>query len=161
MIRSGKIHDLLDQYEELEKDGYIEAQRKFDRGDLKHGRFSAKKSDFQPDDANVFFTMEEFTRHREAFASAGDANLRNVYLELLERPEEPINANTQIDQALLELAGQSNFHWYSMDAYLKWIFQMYRPDVIARFGGLDVVDPGWLPIRMVSQFRQRRTKWQD
>lgn len=155
-------YTLLDQYEELEKDDYVDAKQKFDKGDLKHRRFSTKTSDVQLDDANVFFTMEEFTRHREAFASVGKADLRNVYLELLKRPkEEPINANAQINQALHELAEQSNLHWYSMDAYLKWIFQMYGPDMIARFGGLSVVDPGWLPIGMVSQFRQRRTKWRD
>ena len=47
-----------------------------------------------------------------------------------------------------------------MDAYWKWIAQMYGPDMIAHFGGLIIVDAGWLPIGMVGQFRQRRTKWQ-
>jgi hypothetical protein len=47
-----------------------------------------------------------------------------------------------------------------MAAYWKWIAQMYGPEMCERFGGLNVVDPGLLPIGMVGFFRMRRTKWQ-
>lgn len=47
-----------------------------------------------------------------------------------------------------------------MDPYWKWIAQMYGPEMTERFGGLNVVDFGLLPIGMVSMFRQRRTKWE-
>ncbi|KAF3040871.1 hypothetical protein E8E12_001913 [Didymella heteroderae] len=158
-------YDLMDEYEEKEKDDYADAKRRFDKGDLEHMRRSTEKPDFRPEDADVFFGLEEFTQYREAFASMGKANLRNVYLELLKRPsEQPVQPSNQVQQALQELR-QSNLRgilssWYSMDAYWKWIAQMYGPDMIARFGGFNIVDPGWLPIGMVSQFRQRRTKWQ-
>jgi hypothetical protein len=36
---------------------------------------------------------------------------------------------------------------------------MYGPEIVEKFGGLSVVDPGLLPIGMVSMFRERRTKW--
>ncbi|KAJ4407517.1 hypothetical protein N0V91_003785 [Didymella pomorum] len=158
-------YNLLDEYEEKEKDDYADAKRRFDKGDLEHMRRSNEKPDFRPEDADVFFSLEEFTQYREAFASMGKANLRSVYLELLKRPsEQPVEPSNQVQQALQELR-QSNLRgimssWYSMDAYWKWIAQMYGPDMIARFGGFNIVDPGWLPIGMVSQFRQRRTKWQ-
>jgi hypothetical protein len=158
-------YDLVDEYESKEKDDYADAKRRFDKGDLAPMRWSTEKPDFRPKDANVFFSLEEFTQYREAFASMGKANLRNVYLELLKRPsEQPVEPSTQVQQALQDLR-QSNLRgilssWYSMEAYWKWIAQMYGPDMIARFGGFNIVDPGWLPIGMVSQFRQRRTKWQ-
>lgn len=157
-------YELLDEYEEKEKDDYADAKRRFDKGELKHMRGNTEKPDFRPEDADVFFSIEEFTQYREAFSSMGKANLRNVYLELLKRPsEEPVNPSTQVHQALQELR-QSNLRgivssWYTMDAYWKWIAQMYGPGMIARFGGFNIVDPGWLPIGVVSQFRQRRTKW--
>lgn len=158
-------YDLLDEYEDKEKDDYAMLKRRFDLGNIDSSRRRTANPDFRPDDADVFFSMEEFIRYREATASLGGASLRNVYRKLLKRPEEvPINPTAQINQALQELASQSNLRgivasWWSMDAYWKWITQMYGPDMIARFGGLNLVEAGWLPIGMVSQFRQRRTKW--
>lgn len=158
-------YDLVDEYESKEKDDYAGAKRRFDKGDLEHVRRATEKPDLRPDDADVFFSLEEFTQYREAFSSMGRANLRNVYLELLKRPsEQPVEPSNQVQQALQELR-QSNLRgilssWYNMDAYWKWIAQMHGQDIIARFGGFNIVDPGWLPIGMVSQFRQRRTKWQ-
>ncbi|CAG5137429.1 uncharacterized protein ALTATR162_LOCUS103 [Alternaria atra] len=159
-------YDLLDEFEEKEKDDYLVAKHRFERGDLKHGRYNIEKPDFTLDDPDVFFGIEEFIRYREEYASVGNADLRNVYLELLERPsEKPVYQSSQVNQALQELGLRSNLrgitsNWYSMDAYWKWIAQVYGPDLIARFGGFNIVDPGWLPIGMISQFRQRRTKWQ-
>ena len=68
-------------------------------------------------------------------------------------------------QAQQQLQGQNTLRgitaqWSSMEAYWKWITQMYGPEMIDKFGGLNVVDFGLLPIGMVSMFRQRRTKWQ-
>jgi hypothetical protein len=89
-----------------------------------------------------------------------------TYAELLKRPrEEPVEGSEQIRQTLMELADQNNLRgitedWDRMDSYWKWIAQMYGPEMINTFGGLNVVDFGLLPIGMVSMFRQRRTKWQ-
>lgn len=159
-------YDLLDDFEENEKHDYTEAQRRFDKGEIEHMRRKSGHTDFKPEGTDAFFDMAEFTKYREAFTSTGKADLRNVYIELLKRPHENhVDPSMQVIQALQELNGQSNLrgmlaNWYDMDAYWKWIAQMYGPDMIARFGGLNVVNPGWLPIGMVSQFRQRRTKWQ-
>lgn len=156
-------YDLLDEYEENEKDDYAEAKRRFDKDDLESVR--RRQQIFLPKNADIFFDMAEFTKHREAFGSTGKADLRNVFAELLKRPqEEHVEPSSQVMQALQKL-GQGNSrgilaNWYNMNAYWKWIAQMYGSDMISRFGGFNVVDPGWLPIGMVSQFRQRRTKWQ-
>jgi len=158
-------YDLLDEFEEAEKDDYAKAKRHFDKGDLEPTHRNIGHANSRPENADVFFDMAEFTKYREAFACTGKANLCDIYTALLERPqEEHVNPSMQVMQALQELK-QSNLrgvlaNWYDMDAYWKWIAQMYGPDMIARFGGFNVVDPGWLPIGMVSQFRQRRTKWQ-
>jgi hypothetical protein len=71
----------------------------------------------------------------------------------------------QVEQALKQLSGQPNLrgitsNWNAMDAYWRWIVQMYGPEMVDTFGGINVVDFGLLPIGMVSMFRQRRTKWQ-
>jgi hypothetical protein len=48
-----------------------------------------------------------------------------------------------------------------MDPYWKFVTQLYGPDVIERFGNLDIVDAGLLPIGMVSLFKGKRTQWSD
>lgn len=40
-----------------------------------------------------------------------------------------------------------------MEAYWKWVAQLYGPDVTKKFGGLRIVDSGLLPISIVSLFR--------
>lgn len=158
-------YDLLDEYEEKEKDDYLDAKRRFDKSELEHIRGDTERPDFRSEDADVFFSASEFTLYREEFASNGKANLRDVYAELIKRPEEEsIDQSVQVAQALQDLGQQNNLRgitssWYNMDAYWRWIAQMYGPDMITRFGGFNIVNPGWLPIGMISQSRQRKTKW--
>ncbi|KAI8941316.1 hypothetical protein NX059_012541 [Plenodomus lindquistii] len=159
-------YDLLDDFEEKERDDYNAACKSFDKGELGNMRYHMEDPRWKPEDSDVFFLFDEFVKHREAFHAYGKASLRRTYLQLLERPtEEPIRLSIQVKQALDQLQGQSNLrgiiaNWNSMDAYWKWIAQMYGPEMLDRFGGLNVVDFGLLPIGMVSMFRQRRTKWQ-
>ncbi|KAI4641777.1 hypothetical protein J4E93_007875 [Alternaria ventricosa] len=159
-------YDLLDEYEEKLHDDYVTIKRAFDKGTRHNVRRSFQDANWQPEDPNTFLPFEEFTKYPETFSAIGKANLTEIYKELLERPKEkPIDDSEQVLQALEQLEGQSNLRgitadWYTMDAYWKWIAQMYGPDMIGKFGGLNVVDFGLLPIGMVSMFRQRRTKWQ-
>lgn len=159
-------YDLLDEFEENEREDYATAQLKFDKGDINIQRYSTEDPHWSPEDSDTFFTFEEFTRFREEFVSIGKAKLLTTYSELLRQPnEEPISPSPQISQALSQLSGQNNLRgilisWDAMDAYWKWIAQMYGPEMTQKFGGLNVVDFGLLPIGMVSMFRQRRTKWQ-
>jgi hypothetical protein len=157
---------LLDEFEENEHEDYETLKRKFDKGDIRPGRRSGNDANWKPSDSDTFLSFDEFIKYREAFASIGKANLLNTYAELLKRPrEEPVEVSDQVEQALADLADYHNSggikaNFNSMDAYWKWITQMYGPEMIDTFGGLNVVDFGLLPIGMVSMFRQRRTKWQ-
>lgn len=155
-------YDSIDEYEEKEREDYATAKRMFGKG----SRRSAANLDWKPEDADTFFSFEEFSKYREIFGSFDKASLLGTFKKLLERPrEEPVSLSTSVQQALEQLSGQSNLrgilaYWDLMDAYWKWIAQMYGPEMIETFGGLNVVDFGLLPIGMVSMFRQRRTKWQ-
>jgi hypothetical protein len=159
-------YDLIDEFEEKELEDYMRLKATYDRGDMRNMRYGLDDPSWVPGDAETFMSLEEFTRYREAFLSYGKANLRGTYLELLKRPsEQPIDLSVQVRHALDQLQGQSNLRgitsiWGSMDPYWKWISQMYGPEMLRKFGGLNVVDPGLLPIGMVGFFRQRRTKWQ-
>jgi hypothetical protein len=159
-------YEFLDTYEETERNDFVDFKRKFDKGDIRPGHRNAEDAEWKPEDPDTFFSFAEFIKYREGFTSTGKANLSSIYAELLKRPnEEPVDDSEQVQQALAELSCQSSLRgitsdWDSMDAYWKWIAQMYGPEMIDTFGGLNVVDFGLLPIGMVSMFRQRRTKWQ-
>jgi hypothetical protein len=159
-------YDLIDEFIENEHNDFNLAKAIFDKGDMRNMRRNMEDPNFVPQDGETFFSFTEFTRYREAFRSCGRADLRITYSELLRRPtEEPIDISVQVRQALDQLQGQSNLrgilsNWNSMDAYWKWVAQMYGPEMVQKFGGMNVVDPGLLPIGMVGFFRQKRTKWQ-
>ncbi|CAO2650340.1 Nn.00g016320.m01.CDS01 [Neocucurbitaria sp. VM-36] len=159
-------YDLLDEYEENERDDYAAAKRTFDRGIVRDMRYNVEDPSWRPGDAETFFSFAEFIAYRENLTNIGKAKLRSTYAKLLERPkEEPVELGVQVGKALDQLRGQNNLrgitcNWSNMNAYWKWIAQMYGPEMTEKFGGLNVVDFGLLPIGMVSMFRQRRTKWQ-
>lgn len=159
-------NEFLNELEEKERDDYTAAQRRFEKGNIKSTRNTDEDPSWKPVDPDVFFSFAEFVKYREEFSSTGKASVRNTYSKLLKRPtEKPIESSVQVRQALDQLQGQNNLrgitsNWYAMDAYWKWIAQMYGPEMTEKFGGLNVVDFGLLPIGMVSMFRQRRTKWQ-
>ena len=145
-------YDLLDEYEENERDDYAAAKRTFDRGDVRTMRYNVEDPSWRPDDADTFFSFAEFIAYRENFTNIGKAKLRSTYAKLLERPkEEPVELSVQVGKALDQLRGQNNlrgitYNWSNMNAYWKWIAQMYGPEMTEKFGGLNVVDFGLLPI---------------
>jgi hypothetical protein len=157
---------LLDEYQENERDDYATLKRKFNKGDIRPGRRSSDDANWNPEDSGTFLSFDEFVKYREAFASMGKANLLNTYTELLKLlREEPVDVSDKVEQALIDLASYHNLgginpSFGAMNAYWQFITQLYGPEVIDTFGGLNVVDFGLLPIGMVSMFRQRRTKWQ-
>jgi len=160
-------YDFLDEFEKKERKDYAEAKTSFDHGDIRGRRHGVEDPDFKPaKDADVFFPFEEYVRYREQYAPFAKANIVRTYRSLMKRPEEKsIDVSTQIQHATLQLRGQGNLkgitsNWQGMKPYWKWVAQMYGPEMCERFGGLNVVDPGLLPIGMVSMFREKRIKWQ-
>ncbi|KAF2680029.1 hypothetical protein K458DRAFT_312748 [Lentithecium fluviatile CBS 122367] len=158
-------YKFLEEFEEQEAEDYKSAKRTFDRGEVQTMRYSSEDPTFVPSSPKTFFSFDEFVRFREEY-KFGQADLVRVYCDLLARPiEEPIDVSVQINQAIEQLKGQSNLRgvvsdWARMEPYWKWIAQMYGPNMIEKFGGLNVVDLGLLPIGMVSMLRQKRMKWE-
>lgn len=162
-------YELMDQFKEAEEEAYVEAKRAFDRGD-NHRYSPSKRSRLEyvapgssPND--TFLTFDEFVKYREEFNAVGKADLLEVYRDLMKKPtEENIDVSVQVKQGLDQLRGQSNLNgitceWGHMDAYWKWVAQMYGPEMLDKFGGFNVVDPGLLPVGMVRVFREKRIKW--
>jgi hypothetical protein len=98
-----------------------------------------------------FMSFEEFTRYREQTST----QLHTAYMCLTDEPTEVEVTKTSDVAAVMGATA-----WVELKPYHRWIMQLYAPDMIARFGGLTVVEKGLLPTGMVNMFRESRFKWQ-
>lgn len=155
---------LSNGYDLDQQERYRRAKIAFDNGSI--SRRGSEIADFVPEDPETFFSFEEYSCYNEEYATScsdlGDG-LYGYYLELLKPPEEQsveASANDLFEVGKLRVGGEIKGSWQAMTPYWKWAVQLYGPEMIERFGGLEIVDPGLLPIGMVSLFRSGRVKWQ-
>jgi hypothetical protein len=166
-IRDGVPRDPSHDFSEAESEAYRSAKIKFETGQVH--RHSLDDPHFVPEDGETFMSFEEFTRYREEFEYGYDGELYDVFTQLLEQPsEESIEASMEVMTGLNSMnrsgftdkAGISG-NWYGMTPYWKWVAQLYGPEMMDRFGGLNIVDNGLLPIGIVSELRSGRVKWRE
>ncbi|KAH8599229.1 hypothetical protein B0O99DRAFT_591097 [Bisporella sp. PMI_857] len=160
---------LLKTFEEAELTHYHNAEARFKKGEIDDERYALDDPDWEPiepEGKETFFSFEEFTRWREELCFDYQNELCDVYQQLLREPEpESLDADAKITSALSALGQHSNLrgiytNWGSMEPYWRWIVMSYGPEAIDRFGGLNLVDTGLLPMGMVSLFRNKRVNWQ-
>ena len=159
--------DIFDDFFENERSYYYAAEQQFDRGSIKRYR-SAGPPWRQKAVNNEFFPFEEFTKYREEYNVNRSASLCEVFDELLRRPTQvsTVARSPEVESALHGLRGYPLLkcilpYFDRMDAYWKWIAQMYGPEMIKRFGDLSIVDPALLPTGMVSVFQDKRMVWSE
>ncbi|KAJ6014681.1 hypothetical protein N7540_009272 [Penicillium herquei] len=157
---------LLDDFFEAEKSAYAILKRQYQEKD-KDRLVSQRR--YRPEDADHFMSFEEYTRHRESLDYGFQHQLVWVYDQLLKRPQqEEIRQDVSgpVTLGLGQLQNQFNLSgirsdWRMMSSYWKWLAQLYGPEIVDRFGGFNIVDPGLLPIGLVSQFRSGRVSWTE
>lgn len=133
----------LDEFIDAEKEEYHEAKQKFEMGQVYHHPTMENLGD-------DFMSFDEFKQYREEFASHYEGNLHSVFEELLQQP------TAETVDVVQQLKGNQSL----TGDYWQWVSHLYGPDMIERFGGLNIVDAGLLPIGMVNLFREGKVKWQ-
>ncbi len=116
-------------------------------------------------DADEFMSREEYLKFREERSP----NLRNAYEILLAIPDEkPLESTGSILSMLETLpnhagqrgrggAIQKNFN--NMDPYWQWIVAVHGPEIVKKFGGLQMVNQGQVPLGVVSVMKAGKIKW--
>ncbi|KAI1738815.1 hypothetical protein F4680DRAFT_159743 [Xylaria scruposa] len=167
-IREAVVSDpgeMLDAFLEAERDDYANGKRTFERDIWRNASWEPE----EPQDRDNFMAFDEYARYREDLNYKFSNNLARVFERLLEVPagSEGISvASASVRGGIEALANLSNGlkditgNWNAMDSYWCWVAQLYGPEAIRRFGGLNIVEPGLLPMGMVSIFRDKRVKWQ-
>ncbi|KAL9620257.1 MAG: hypothetical protein Q9160_005156 [Pyrenula sp. 1 TL-2023] len=172
-IRDGVVESpdrLLDDFVEAELAAYTALKKAWDT-DSRPSHFEHDKHVMRAVDPDSFFSFEEYTKYREQLTPGwySAPNLHDVYTRLLKKPEQEsieTEDNGIVKTALNGLGRQSGLkgilaNWAQMEPYWKWVAQLYGPEMIERLGGLSIVDPGLLPMGMVSLFKGGRVKWQE
>ncbi|KAF4989950.1 hypothetical protein FGRMN_8792 [Fusarium graminum] len=176
-----QIHDqvvespskLMVEFEEAERKAYDQYKEKFLSGQTRQERYSLEDPDWTPEsqhDKDNFMSFDEFTRYREAYyfgIFSGSKRLHRIFGKLMKRPSEMNVEEDQgrISSALEQLRKESNLrgitgHWNNMEKYWTWVATFYGPEIVDRFGRLNIVNTELLPIAMVSLFRDKRVNWE-
>ncbi|RYP16306.1 hypothetical protein DL765_005212 [Monosporascus sp. GIB2] len=172
-VRPGDPEAAVERFLEAEREAYAYYKVVFE----KTGPFQYQRDDacWKPstDDRHTFMSFEEYTRYREASYQNFEWSLYEVYRSLLRAPrgrgirECPPAVARGVED--LQLRGPEfpggglggfNPRWEAMEPYWKWVAALYGPEAMERFGGLHIIEPGLLPMGMVSLFRDRGVKWQ-
>jgi hypothetical protein len=160
---------LFAQFEEAERDDYRTAEQAYHRDNA--GGYATDFPHFVPAEGRggAFMSFEEYARYREDLHYGFTGELLDVFDELLEQPkQESIEVPSELMTALglMDTAGVVNScgingSWHRMSAYWKWVVGVYGPEIVRRFGGLNIVDNGVLPVGMVGLVKDKRVKWSD
>ncbi|CAJ0554364.1 Ff.00g128770.m01.CDS01 [Fusarium sp. VM40] len=175
-----QIHDqvvesppkLMVDFEEAERSAYDSYKECFLSGKTRTERYRLDDPEWTPDsqhEKDNFMSFEEFTRYREAFFFSnfsGSNRLHRIFRKLMKRPSEikVEQGDGKISSAMEQLRKEPMLKgitgwWTNMDAYWTWVTTFYGPEIVDRFGRLNIVNTELLPIAMVSLFRDKRVNW--
>lgn len=124
----------------IEEGKYNAAKAAFDDGDVQ-SRDNAKLA------GHPFMPFAEYIRYRERTSD----DLHRAYMQLLKEPAQ---------EEVTPMADVTAHARSKLTPYYRWVIQLYATDMIARFGGLNVMDKGLLHTGMVNMFRESRFRWQ-
>ncbi|KFY05984.1 hypothetical protein V491_08919 [Pseudogymnoascus sp. VKM F-3775] len=135
----------MDDFFRNEARVYKDAKEEFESRPVKKPHYA---QGHEVNDSVEFFTFEEYTRYRE-FKSF---ELSEVFDLLMAEPRPRYLEYFE--------GNRCEYNRYD-DPYHRWIMQLYGGEMVRRFGGLNVVQPGLLPMGMVTMFKKSRFQWRD
>ncbi|KAI5458984.1 hypothetical protein BGZ63DRAFT_490837 [Mariannaea sp. PMI_226] len=162
----------LETFEQAERDAYERAKKEFIKGNIRSQRYALDDPDWVPESAHdreTFMPFDEYVRYRELFRfdhHPQGTRLHNIFKILMKRPDEQsVDADdSKVSNALGHLQNQPGLRlinrWHSMEPYWRWVTMMHGPEIVDRFGGMNIVEPTLLPMGMVTMFRDKRVTWQ-
>lgn len=155
----------------LERDeaAYLTAKERYEKINLGAGlgKFNAelKVKMMNSGDADKFMSQEEYLKFREERSP----NLRNAYDTLLSIPLEKALESTDDIVAMLDSLPkstgarrsggviQSNFT--AMDPYWQWIVTVQGPEILKKFGSLQMIDSATVPLGVVNVMKAAKIRW--
>lgn len=127
-------------------------RRKRYKAAFQTGEYEDVKPPIAWDDAQSFMTFEDYTKFRDC-TSRG---LYDVYTYFLKEPKEDGVAKMNSVKYWMQALKTSP----ELDAELAWNLHFFEDELVEKFGGLEVVDKGLLPMGVLKALRSRKVTWQ-
>ena len=129
---------------QAERNSYQKAKALYEQGrtvGLAQSRYTPRRPGF--------FSFQEFVRAREQLSH----DLFKAYQALLDRPK-PVEVVLSDDVEAV-LGGPQGLE----GSYDLCLLELYKDELVANFGGLNIVETRLLPMGMVAMPRKERIKW--
>lgn len=108
-----------------------------------------------PEEKDTFISFEEWSRFRWSHS----APFRCLYDNLQRTPvADGIRFTSPVTTALRAVLRGSSVD--DFDEETKWLVQMYAPEVLKKYGGVDLVEKKYLPVGVMAMVKEKRVRWQ-
>jgi hypothetical protein len=109
-------------------------------------------------DLETFMSKEDFISCRESTSP----ELAALYVKLMQIPTKkrvPISARVSQTMRRLKVV-QPDLAGKDMEAEIEWLLQMYERELVAKCGGMSIVDKNLLPLGILTILRKKKVAWQ-
>lgn len=150
-----------------ERETYENLKRAFELHSIQ-ARKTRLRTIYRDEDGNIndpnaptslaeFMTFEDFTAARESTSP----ELTLTYNDLMRKPSQKRTAtSTQVDRTISFLVEQAGTIPVGMEAEMRWLLQMYEGELLAKCGGMSLVEKNLLPLGVLTILRKKRVAWQ-
>ena len=135
---------IMDTLHQAETTSYHTARSLYEQGQTP----GLQQHKYQPSRSG-FFPFSEYVRAREQLSH----ELLKAYKSLLHRPKpNEVHVSAEVTSVLGGPQGLKG-------PYKLWLLDLYRDELVQKFGGLNIVEMKLLPMGMVKMARKERIKW--
>lgn len=149
----------MDDFLAREKEAYQQAREYFNT----HGGYAtsskSREQKIKEGDKEQFMTFTEFAQYRELTSD----DLKRTCNTLCTTPKATvIDRSTDAWGAFYRLPyDQKDLFWQDKKGGTTWLAHLYAPELVQRFGGLNIVDKGLLPLGVMQMLRSKKVTWQE
>ncbi|KAK7711961.1 hypothetical protein SLS64_005232 [Diaporthe eres] len=140
--------ELVESFEEQEARDYRTFKARFESSTVrssKSGRYEFRDLEDEP-----FMSLDEFESYRDWIGESLGCTFRVLM-------QEPMSKNLALKGAVKAVLEPDQ--WSELSSYDQWVLQLFSKDMISRFGGLNVVEKGLLPMGLMDLLRQSKFQW--
>ncbi|KAI4285391.1 MAG: hypothetical protein L6R38_000689 [Xanthoria sp. 2 TBL-2021] len=135
---------IMDTFHQSETSSFHKAKTIYEQGQT----VGLAQSKYKPP-RRGFFPFTEFVRAREQLSH----DLLKAYKALLHRPKpDEVKISDEVEVVLGGSQGLKG-------PYNLWLLELYKDELVANFGGLNIVETKLLPMGMVKMAIKQRIKW--
>lgn len=140
--------ELVESFSEQEARDYRTFKARFESGTMRSSK--SRRYEFRDLEDEPFMSLEEFQSYRDWIGESLGCTFRVLM-------QEPMSKNLALKGAVKAVLEPDQ--WSDLSSYDQWVLQLFSKDMISRFGGLNVVEKGLLPMGLMDLLRQSKFQW--